>query len=112
MRDNPTIWAGLREMTVGAPTLSSDQLKRYRFIATTVNGRHVLHVIDRTTTAADYVPTELTISLDATRFGNPRSATRVVGGVALDMERDGPLLRLTLCPDPVASVIFGEDRPR
>ena len=93
-------------MTLGAPTVATDQFDRFRFIATEVAGHHVLHVIDRMTTAADYRPSELTITLDAARFGNPISATQVVGHVALDLKREGTLIRLTLCPDPVASVVF------
>ncbi len=108
LQENPAFWSGLR-LALGGPTITCSQADRYRIILTQVDGKHVLHVIDQTTTTPDYQPAEVTISLDAERLGNPQDCTLCKGGQtarAIEVQRDGGRITFVLRPDPVASVVL------
>ncbi len=112
LEEDAAFWGGVRMAAVGEATLGCSQMDRYRLIMTQVGGKHVLHVIDRTTTAADYRPAEVTISLNAERLGNPRQCRLCTGGEGahgsrtVKMRRDGGRIRFVVRPDPVASVVL------
>ena len=107
--DDHPFWSALRRMMFDKPTLSCDDRARdrYRLIVTRVGEAHVLHVIDRTAGAADYEPADVTVSLEAHRFGGVEEATLVAGDTPLDTQQEDGLLTLRLHPDPVASVVLG-----
>ncbi len=108
LQENAAFWGGLRTATVGEPTISCSQIARYRLILTQVDGKHVLHVIDQTTTTSGWQPADVTISLNAERLGNPRLCRLRTGGSsrAVKTRRDGGRISFVLRPDPVASVVL------
>jgi hypothetical protein len=112
LQENPAFWDGLRTAALGHPTLACSQIDRYRIILTEVDGKHVLHVIDQTTTGPGYRPAEVKISLNAQRLGNPRNCSLCEGGPAahgarpVDIKREDGRISLVLRPDPVASVVL------
>ena len=108
LRDNKAWWAGLRQLLLGAPTISmeGDNANRYRCILTRVQGGHVLHIIDSAVTATDYLAQDVTITLAARRLGDPQQAIVLESNASLPISRDGDRIGIVVRPDPVASVVM------
>ncbi len=106
LRGSESFWTGLRRLVLGKPTLVCKEAARYRIIPTRVAGKHVLHVIDRHAARPKYAADDVTISLEAERFGGARAATLVGATAPLKTTRDGGRMVFSLRPDPVASVLL------
>ena len=106
---NNTLWAGLASLAAKGPTLSvsPEDMDRYRIILTNVAGGHALHLIDKSVSRQkEYVPKDVTISLAASRLGNPSQAQAVGSDGPVTMTRQADQITLTVKPDPVASVML------
>ncbi len=99
----PRFWTGLAGLLGAKPALACSDPARYRVILNRIKGGHVLHAIDR---RADAAPAEVTLTLDPTRLGSPRSATLVPTNATVPLAQADDRVTLTLKPDPVASVLL------
>ena len=69
-------------------------------------GAHVIHVIDSQTDLPGSPPRKVPISLHSTRLGDFQTATLVDGNRPLELSAEGPMISLTVEPDPVASIVL------
>ena len=116
-------WRVLRQLTIGQPTLICDPqvTDRYRIILTQIDGRHVLHAIDREAAAGqrprvrgpskekqkiDYQAGELTLSLSSERLGGVTEARLIGAKEPLLLKGENGFVTFTVRPDPVASVVL------
>jgi hypothetical protein len=121
-KDDP-FWHVLRRLTIGEPTMLCDATVRDRYciLLTKVDGRHVLHVIDREAAVgqgargrgpetqqekSEYRAGDTTFSLHDNRLGNVTEARLIGAKEPLPMRMENGFVTLTVRPDPVASVVL------
>ena len=105
--DHP-FWPGLARLAAGEPTLivTAEDARRYRVIATRIDGGHAIHVIDSQTDLPGNPPRKVPISLLSARLGDFKNATLVGGNEPLELSAEDGMISLTVEPDPVASIVL------
>ena len=101
-------WPGLARLAAGEPTLivTAEDARRYRIIATRIDGAHVIHVIDSQADLPGSPPRKVTLSLSSARLGDFQNATLVGGNELLELSAEGPMVSFAVEPDPVASIVL------
>ena len=103
------LWTALARQATGEPLLGIDpqDAARYRVILTRVGGGHALHLIDKAVNSGkDYAPKAVTITLNADSLGQPRQAQEAGRDTPVPLVRQGRSIKLTVTPDPVASILL------
>ncbi len=104
---NPVFWKAVSGLLVEEPTIewkNPDDFRQYKFVFTRVDSKYVLHVIDRN-------PDENPAAVKSVQlFLNPKNIGKIknVQNVGLDYTfaptMENGKIKLTIVPDPVASV--------
>jgi len=107
-RSNPALWSALLTMTgSGDPTFNVPvDHNRFAVLMNRVDKGVTFHVVDREGGAEGVVPEEISVVIDAARFGEVTKISAIESGDAKDLKRKGSKVMFTIKPSPSSTVLF------